>query len=253
MKGMMELINNLMVGDLKISGAVKAGNEKIYCVENFENSPMCTLESGAAAAATGVHNMFMGNGNVFILNQIVGQTLISPLVVATGLDISGDAVADDGREINFGGGITARAPRAFTIGGPAFFAELTFSIDDVSGTDFCEFGFRKSADHAADATTYTDKAALNVVSGDILIKSNLNNAGVVSTDTTQNWADTASHRLRVDVSAAGVVTYKIDGAAPTITAALTLDTGDTVVPYISFLQNTDIATIILQKFECGMV
>ena len=95
-------------------------------------------------------------------------------------------------------------------------------------------------------------AVLNVISGNITIETILNNGDTTSTDTTENWADTASHTLEVYVSAAGVVTYKIDGTTPSTVAAFTFATGEVVVPFFYFLNHTDIAgNVILTHFECG--
>ena len=50
-------------------------------------------------------------------------------------------------------------------------------------------------------------------------------------DTTNNFADGATHTFSVLVSASGVVTYQIDGSAPTTTLAQTFDDGDVVIPF----------------------
>jgi hypothetical protein len=57
----------------------------------------------------------------------------------------------------------------------------------------------------------------------------------------------------VYVSAAGVVTYKIDDAAPTATAAFTFDSGDVVVPFFHLLHDaTTPGAVYLQSWECGL-
>jgi hypothetical protein len=114
-------------------------------------------------------------------------------------------------------------------------------------------GFRKAAAYTANIDDYTDFAVLNVISGDIYIETADDNAATTSTDTTDNWADGASKTLEVYVSAAGVVTYKIDGVAPTTTAAFTFDNGDTVVPFFYFLHAADVAgSVLLESWECGL-
>jgi len=96
---------------------------------------------------------------------------------------------------------------------------------------------------------------LNVISGDIYIETILNNAATVSTDTTQNWANTESHELRVDVDADGVATFMIDGAEPTVTASVTLDAGDSMIPFMFFLQAnaSQAGAIVLEEFESSYV
>jgi hypothetical protein len=99
---------------------------------------------------------------------------------------------------------------------------------------------------------YDEMAVLNVISGNITIETILNGGSTTSTDTTDNWADAATHELEVRVSAAGVVTYKIDDAAPTVTAAFTFDAGEVLIPFMFFLQANGAQTgaLNLIEFEC---
>ena len=93
-------------------------------------------------------------------------------------------------------------------------------------------------------------AVLNVISGDITIETILNAASTTSTDTTDNWADTATHSLKVKVTSAGVVTYLIDGTAPSTTAAFTFDSGEVVTPFFYFIHASDVAgAVVLQKLS----
>jgi len=253
MAGEGRFIDGLMKGDLSASGRLDADNAKRVFIEKFENAGTMCAALGSAATVTSASLLNMGNGNVFLTTPVVGQTLIAPVITSTGLDVAGDQTEDDGREINFSGGITARSPKAYTVGAGAFYAKLKFSIEDVSGMDLCMFGFRKTEAHNADATAYTDFATLNVVSGDIKISTNLNSAGISTTDTTDNWADLGIHELGVFVDNDGVATFTIDGAAPTTTASVTLDSGDTMIPFFQFLQDAHLSgTVILQRFECGL-
>ena len=52
------------------------------------------------------------------------------------------------------------------------------------------------------------------------------------------------------VSKAGAVTYQIDGAAPSTTAAFSFDAGEVVTPFLSFLQASGAQTgaLVLRKF-----
>jgi hypothetical protein len=50
-----------------------------------------------------------------------------------------------------------------------------------------------------------------------------------------------------------VVTYKIDGAAPSVTAAFTFDSGDTLIPFFYFLNDTDLAGAVeLVEWHAGV-
>ena len=128
---------------------------------------------------------------------------------------------------------------SFTIGGPAFYAKHRFKIGTVGSLDYCMFGFRlKSQTHVADPkATYTDYASLDVNAGDIYAETALNNTTATPTDTTDNWADGEVHELAVYVSNAGVATFKIDGADPTVnTHTLTFDAGDVVTVFGAFMK-----------------
>ena len=115
-------------------------------------------------------------------------------------------------------------------------------IVDVSDFDVACVGFRKQAAYTAAIqadgeliTDYTDIACLNVNLGNIDTNTRINSATGTATDTSDNWADDATKTLSVLVSAAGVVTFQIDGAAPTTnTNTLTFDDGDVVIPFMAF-------------------
>jgi hypothetical protein len=142
----------------------------------------------------------------------------------------------------------------FTVGGPAFFGKLKFSIEDVSGADLAMFGFRKVEADQADYNDYDEMACLNVISGDINIDSIINAATNVKTDTTDNWADTETHTLEVYVSKLGLVTYKIDGVAPTAVnaTAFSFDIGEIVTPFFHLLNDSDVVGyVVMQELEVG--
>ena len=253
MSGEGGFIDGLMVGDLRVSGRLDAEDNRKVLVETFQDSPVCNTVAGAAAATTGANLMTMG-GKTYLLNQIATQTLVAPLIAATGLDVGGDQTNDDGREIDFSGlgALGARSPYSYTVG-RAFYGKLRFSIAVVLGTDICCFGFRKAAAHNADPAAYTDYAVLDVNNGNISVSTNLNSAGESNTDTTEDWAAGETHTLEVYVSAAGVATFKIDNAAPATTASVTLDTGDVMIPFFEFLldASADAGAIVLEYLECS--
>jgi len=223
-----------------------------FTLEEFEINPVTAgIAGGAATGTTGDENVMAFEDNIFEYHILGTQTILAPSLAASGLDISMDLTADDGVEVSQG--ITARSRSAFVIGTDAFYFKATFTITDVSGTDDCAAGFRTAEAYQANIDDYNNMAALNVISGDIKIETIDDNAATTTTDTTDNWADTESHELAVYVDVNGVVTYQIDDAAPTATAAFTWDDGDTVVPFFYFLHDTDVAeTTYLQAWECGL-
>ena len=221
----------------------------------FTDYPRCMAKAGAGAA-TGTAadiNLINVNGLEWCYVILGTQTIVGPTATATGLSISLDQTDDDGIELRPMILANSANPDRFVVGtDPAFYASLKFKIADVSGTDDCIFGFRKlEADQAA-VDDYDEMAGLNVISGNITIETILNAGATTSTDTTDNWADAATHTLKVMVSAAGVVTYEIDALPPTATAAFTFDDGEVLVPFLFFLHSSDVAGAVeLIELEIG--
>lgn len=238
---------------LDVNGPIKAKQDNsILCP--FDTTPACMakLGAGAATGTAGDENLCSCGGTTFEYHVLGTQTIVAPSLGTYGLNIVQDETENDGVEYCLG--ISALNRGVFTVGtSPAFFARMKFYIDDVSGTDDCAFGFRKVEAYQANIDDYDEMAALNVISGDVKIETILNGGATTTTDTTFNWADTGIHELEIDVSAAGVVTYKIDGSAPATTAAFTFDDGEVVVPFFYLLAAADpeVAAVELIEFECG--
>lgn len=241
--------------ELKLKKGLKARYwDHRYTLELFKSQPIATeIDGTAASGATGATNILLAGRNIFEYHiKGAGQTILVPQLAAGGLDISLDQTSAEGVEITQG--ITARSPGAFTVGtdGPFFFS-AKLDVEDVSGAAELAVGFRKAASFTANLDDYTDFAVLNAQAGTINIETALNNAATVTTDTTETWADGASHTLTVKVSRAGVVTYEVDGAAPGTVAAYTFDAGDVVVPVLFFLHGADVAgAVLLERWECGL-
>lgn len=213
---------------------------------------VATIGAGAATGSAGDENVMYVGDVAFEYHALGTQTILSPDIAATGLDIGMDQTANDGVEI--GQGITAWSRAAFTVGtDPAFHLKVKMTIADVTGTDDCAVGFHKAEAYQANIDDYNDAACLNAIGGAINIETILNGGATTTTDTTDTCTDTNSVSLEVYVSDAGVVTYKIDGAAPTTTAAFTFDDAEVVVPFIYFLHHTDVAgVVVLTEYDCGL-
>jgi len=224
-----------------------------YVYETFQaNGATSKVGGGAAGGTAGDNNVLILPTTAFEYSILGTQTITAPVITASGLDIgSMDQTANDGIQLNHG--ILSSQIPSFIIGtDPAFFFRVRFSIADVSGTDDCAIGFRKVEANTGNIDDYNDMAVLNVISGNIYIETIKTNAATVSTDTTDNWADLATHELTVLVSETGVVTYEIDGSAPTVTAAYTFTDALNVMPFLFFLQDTDIAgSVPIMFWECG--
>lgn len=226
-----------------------------YQYENWKSVPITAAKAGGATSGTATNVLY--TPNIYLEYQPLGtQTILAPVVVSvsegvSALNIGMDQTDDDGVELC--AGIINSNNLAFEIGeSAAFFLRVRFSIADVSGTDDCAVGFREAEAYQAAIDDYTDMAVLNVISGNITIETILNGAATVSTDTTDNWADGETHQLAVFVSSTGVVTYTIDNAAPTVTAAYTFTDGLYVVPFMFFLNAADLAGAVnILEWECG--
>ena len=241
-------------GGAEVDGEIVT-DESNYVHEFFNARPLCGAGAGAGAATgtTGDENICVLNNSSWIYHVLGTQTILGPTMGTYGMNIVQDEVEDDG--VEYAMGITSHAKGVFTVGtDEAFYAKMRFYIDDVSGTDDCAFGFRKMEAFQANVDDYDEMAVLNVISGDITIETILNGGGTSTTDSTDDWADAATHTLEIYVSAAGVVTYKIDGVAPSTIAAFTFDDGEVVIPFFYQLQAADpeCANLELIEFECGL-
>ena len=185
---------------------------------------------GVATGATGDENS-LNLGGAILEQHILGagQTQIAPLWSTAGLQTDLDAADNEGAE--YAASIESSNPNEFVVGTDeaSFFVEVT--IADVSDTDDCLFGFRKKEAFQANVDDYDEMAAFNVNNGDILIETILNGGATTTTDTTDDWADAETKTLEVAVDIDGVVTFKIDDAAPTTTAAFTFDAGEVIIPF----------------------
>ena len=228
--------------------------------DDFACDPICAapLGAGAATGTGGDENICMTAKGNYRYHMLGTQTIVGFSPNALGMKIDLDQTADDGVElVPFG--ITSNSPAAFTVGSDAaFYARCRLYITDVSGTDDLAFGFRKLEAFQANIDDYDEMAAINLISGDIKIETILNGGATSTTDTTDNVADLAIIDLYVEVSNAGVVTFKhgLNGglAAPTVTASFTFDSAEVVVPFLYFLHATDVASgVYISKWEVGYV
>lgn len=231
-------------------------SQRKYVYEAFRQEPATSLRTGGASAgATGNRNILQFPHSSFEQHIKGTQTIICPSITDVGLDIGQDQTASDGGELTHG--ITARSPVAFTIGTDAAFQfSVKMKPADTSGANPLVIGFRKAEAYQAAVTSYADYALIGIVGTSnpnlIKIKTQAGGGGNTDTDTTQTWADAAIKTLTVKVSAGGVVTFLIDGAAPAATVAYTFTNGLTVVPTLFFLQAADLCdTLELIEWECG--
>lgn len=226
-----------------------------YQYENWKQSPITANLLGGATSGTLTNVLY--TGLIQLEYKPIGtQTTLAPSIVLiseglSGLDIQMTQTNNVG--VEFCPGILNSNHMAFNIGvSAAFFFRVKFSIADVSGTDDCAVGFRGVEAYQAAIDDYQNIAVLNVISGNITIETILAGAATVSTDTTDNWADGETHQLEVFVNSSGVVTYTIDNVAPTVTAAYTFTDALYVVPFMYFLNDSDLSgAVVILEWECG--
>lgn len=233
-------------GDITVTGTVKEIGAEFVTRSGdsitFQASPILQSLANTGAApsgATGDVNLMLCQEGIILQEYVLGagQTIIAPRMVdPNGLLISGDLTASEGYEIGFGAN-RSNSRHVYTIGtSAAFFFEVELEVADVTGGEPYMIGFRKVEAYNATLTSYTDYSLIgldNITSpGNICLKTELNSGGTTNTNTTDAWADNATHILRVNVDAAGNTTYLIDGVAPSVTAAFQFDNGDQIAPII---------------------
>ena len=231
--------------------AVANGKKQVFrfatppAVVDYEHATAQAIDG--TAGDTTLHQY--ADGLSLTLYPIVAQTIDKPAAATTGMDYGYEQDDDDGIEWRLSDN-TCKGREGidrFTVGKQAFSAELEMSIEDVSGTDDCAFGFVKVEAHTVNAAARDEAATLNVISGTITIETELNAGGQTVTSTTDAWADTEVHSLKVMVDTAGAVTYEIDGAAPTVTAAFSFDAGEVVTPAFLLIQASDLSGAVVMR------
>ena len=243
-----------LYGQNKDGGLINEAAKNLVQIYRFATPPnvsdyehaVAQLVDGTAGD-TALHQY--ADGFECTLYPIVAQDNDAPGMTATGADYAYEQDDDDGIEWRMSDN-TCKGREGidrFTVGKQSFSAELEFSIADVSGTDDCAFGFAKVEAHQAAIDDRDESAVLNVISGDIKIETILNGGATTTTDTTDNWADTEIHSLKVSVSKAGAVTYQIDGAAPSTTASFSFDANEVVTPSFYLLQAADLSGAIIHR------
>jgi len=252
-------------GEITMSGTVKEITSEFTTRSGdsitFTQSPIVQTSSasgGLPLSGSGNINIISFQDGVFMEQFLIGggMSLTNPRMDGTGLSCALDQTLGDGVEYNFGAPRT-NSRHAFTIGtSAAFFFEVRFSAVDISaGTPFV-IGFRKSEANVQAMIDYTDYATigLNTASSttEVVLMTELNSGGQTITNTTDLWGgDGAANTLRVLVSAAGVVTYTINGAAPSATAAFTFDNADVICPFIRYVQGADLSLVHLISMKVG--
>jgi len=185
--------------------------------------------------------------HAFIFAQATAQTIL-PTMGTNGLDISGDEV--NGESYEMFAGILGASGRPAVVGyDPAFYFCATVTTQDASGTNELQIGWRSATEtETATLTSYSNYFVVGIYSTDTTDPAPIfSMAGNDGSDTSQahtdfTFADAASHKFCVNVSAAGVTTATMDGVSPTTPLAFTFDDGDSLIPFINMQQGSDVTT-----------
>lgn len=197
---------------------------------------------------------FTAVGDVPALEGAVPATDTAGTVAGLNVQLDHTTTDNCGFEMSCGAP-HGNAANKFTIGTHSGYIDATFFTAAWNDFDAVTVGFRKAEAYqtghgailgtgAAGDGVYTDFAAIGAmaVGNNVEIATDKNNSGTsTSTDTTDNVTNSQNMRLRCTLASNGAVTYSLIGnavagagtlAAPTATAALTFDSGDTVIPYV---------------------
>lgn len=267
--GMVAYPRNIRNGIITPEKFNKARIDK-YVRERFDSEPTFValpLGYGNPAGTTGAINGIKTRRHQWGWHvKGAGQTILAPvydLANGLGLNVAQDLTAAEGAEYGFSPQIAAGAPQrgsqSFKIGThDPFGARLTVRAADAGGLNPFFFGFRLITQAYQTAVdTYTDFFGFYVVPnaavGDISVRSKINDAAAVNTDTTQDLADNVPRSFEVRVSKTGVCTALLDDKPPTVTRTnFQFDTGDVVAPIAFFLHGAAApGALYFQDYEGG--
>jgi hypothetical protein len=242
--------------------ATSMTNALITYVPAFNAIPVATADTGGVAVVT------IGHINLWSLpqygayfeeyNTVATQVIVPPLSATAGRGLNLDVMTganSAGCEITEGNSVNSK--NAFVTGtAAAFFVSATFNIATLADVAALYVGFRKVQTYQATLPGgYTDFAAIGVVgaAGEIELQTQTASGGVTTTDTTQAITAATNFTLKVLVSAGGVVTYQLNGSAPTVVAAYTFTASTTVVPYIIYTADAGgHDEVDLVAYSCGV-
>lgn len=248
-------LNSQAVNADKITDALRKGK---YAYYSGDSQPSVSAPNGYGdpTGTTGDINRALFPGTFQLRSQyhVKGtQTLLAPLLdVTDGLDVSQDQTDNDGVEHLFGA-LGAAGTFAYVVGTDNPFIRIKFKIADVSGTDDCNVGFRKSEAFQANVDDYADAFWINVNLGDILQESMVGGAATVTTDSGQNWADGEVHELEVKVIGRRGTAW-LDGSPLAGVPEYNFTNALTIQPFFFFLQaTTNPGKVWWREVEIGLL
>ena len=193
-------------------------------------------QAGLATASTtaGTWNMItMGDGLKLAQTAIINSSAASTLTTS-GLEVYAGGTNTYGLETI--GGFMGATGRPFVIGtDPAFGFCAKLNHTTVADITSAYAGFRKVTPFNATLQSEVLYAAVGHKGATSYTTSSLATSET-ETSGTDTLSDATTYEFCTLVSAAGVVTFTINGAAPTVTQAVTLTAGVQVIPFVRVIQ-----------------
>lgn len=210
-----------------------------------DTGPTCGGLNTGLPSGTSLAENFIQFGNGFSTHYYPLGTATLVALTSTNLGIGAvlDQTAGEGIELSAPTWTTSA--KNFVVGKTEASVYCKINIDDVSGLNPMWVGFRLQEAANTTYTAYNSYALVGLgnATGDIFTSIELAGGGNTNIDTTQNWADTETHTLQVNVDINGVVTFLIDGYKPVTTQAFTFTAGQVLIPVFCYgLQTSDIGT-----------
>ncbi len=208
----------------------------------------------APVTTTSLLNIFLSPDGSLNHSNIGTQTIVAPVLDATGLLIDQDDVAADGA--HYSANQQALGVQSFIVGKTEFSVSARVVMADILNSHFM-VGFRKKAVFALDYNDYTDLGAVGTrvsgALGAIATSGILNNAATVETVSATVLVNAVSVDLVVKVDIAGVVTCLVDNIAYPVynvgTTALIFDAGDEMIPFFQHVNvNSANAGVSISRF-----
>jgi len=207
-------------------------------VQEWFDKPLC-IQGPLGAAPAGTANalgwVLSPYGSLNHTN-IGTQTIVAPILDATGLLIDQDDTAADGA--HYSANQQTLGVQEFVVGKTEFMVVARVVMADVLNSHF-QVGFRKKAAYAADYNDYTDLASIGTrvsgALGAIATAGILNNAATVNTVSANVLVNAVSTLFVIKVAIDGTVTAFADGVSYPIysvgTTTLVFDAGDAMIPF----------------------
>lgn len=207
-------------------------------VIEFFDKPLC-IQGPLGAAPAGTANalgwILSPYGSLNHTN-IGTQTIVAPVLDATGLLIDQDDTANDGA--HYSANQQTIGVQEFIVGKQEFSVVGRIVFADILNSHFM-IGFRKKAAYTADWNDYTDLASIGIrvsgALGAVATEGILNNAATVENVAGGVLVNAVSVQFIVKVAISGAVTCYVNGVNVPVysagTTALIFDADDVMIPF----------------------